>query len=97
MAILAVCLFSKYLRNVVQLYIVGGQPCPSYDVSINTFGIEDGGVHLLLTGRRGWDANERLLHTSHFMFSLLSVSNVRNYLNVWSGCVTFLPPKLNVA
>jgi hypothetical protein len=36
-----------------------------------------------------------LLHMSQFMFSLPSVSDVRNYLNVWSGSVTFLPPKIN--
>jgi hypothetical protein len=38
------------------------------------------------------DADVRFLHTSQFMLSLLSVGDVRNYLNVWSGSIMFSPP-----
>jgi hypothetical protein len=38
----------------------------------------------------------RFLHTSQFKLSLPSVSDVRNYLNVWSGCTMFSPPNINI-
>jgi hypothetical protein len=37
----------------------------------------------------------RFLHTSQFMLSLPSVSDIRNYLNVWSGSIMFSPPNIN--
>jgi hypothetical protein len=39
------------------------------------------------------DTDVHFLHTSQFM---LSVSDVRNYLNVWSGFIMFLPPNINI-
>jgi hypothetical protein len=40
------------------------------------------------------DADVRSLHTSQFMLFLPSVSDVRSYLNVWSGSIMFLPPNI---
>jgi hypothetical protein len=50
--------------------------------SINTLGMEDANVHLS--------------RMSQFILSLPSVSDVRNYLNVRSGYITFSPPKINI-
>jgi hypothetical protein len=33
---------------------------------------------------------------SVFVLSPLSVSDVRNYLNVWAGFIRFLPPNINI-
>jgi hypothetical protein len=52
-------------------------------------------VRFLLTGRRRQDADVPFLRMSRFMLSLPSVSDVRNYLNVWSSSIMFSPPNIN--
>jgi hypothetical protein len=42
------------------------------------------------------NVNVCLLHTSQFMLTLSSVSNVRNYFNVWSGSITFSLPSIKL-
>jgi hypothetical protein len=42
------------------------------------------------------DVNVCFWHKSQFMLSLLSVSDVINSLNVWSGCILVLPPNTNI-
>jgi hypothetical protein len=36
------------------------------------------------------------LRMSQLMLSLPSVSDVRNYMNVWSGSIMFSPPNINI-
>jgi hypothetical protein len=82
--------FSKHKALSSRLLV---QKWPSAPDFANTLGQKDGDVHLLFTGQRTADADAHLLHKSQFM---LSLSSVKNYLNVWSGSIMFLPPKTNI-
>jgi hypothetical protein len=46
-----------------------------------------------LLGTEDGDADVCAWHTSQLMFSLSYVSNVQNYLNVWSGSIMLFPLK----
>jgi hypothetical protein len=53
-------------------------------------------AHLRLTGHRGQSIKMCIVHTWLNSRALSSVSDVRNWLNVWSGSVTVLPNEINI-